>query len=110
MSAWRDAIAVRTTSPRQQLADAVRVLGKPGGIVVLDAVLALRSTVQELHCEVIDPAPSAHRCAFEFEVLVENARRKLESSPLHDLLPNLPRRWSVVENGDDGAIELWRAP
>jgi GNAT superfamily N-acetyltransferase len=44
----------------------------------------------------MDPTPAAHRCANEYDVLVENAQRALETSRLRDQLPNLPRRWSMV--------------
>lgn len=61
-------------------------------------------------CEVIDPAPGSHRCAAEFQVLVENAGRQLAGSRLSKRLPNRPLRCVVVEDCDTGTLELWRAP
>ena len=53
--------------------------------------------------------PHAHRCANEYEVLIENARRTLEGSKLYALLPQLPRKWVVVEDYGTGTVEVWRA-
>jgi hypothetical protein len=79
-------------------------------VVLLDGFLALRLLGHELLCEVVDPMPSTHRCAMEYEVLVENARRALEASRLHPLLPDVPRIWVVVDDCGTGTQELWRAP
>ncbi|MCC7461718.1 MAG: hypothetical protein IT480_04560 [Gammaproteobacteria bacterium] len=75
---------------------------------MLNGTLALRPAPACLYCEVIDPAPASHRCENEFEVLVENAQRMLDSSRLR--LPDIPRRWLVVADCGTGTVELWRAP
>ena len=106
----RDILTISADSSADQVALAADALANAERVVVVDGSLALRVTRHELLCQVVDPTPSAHRCAYEYEVLVENARRLLESSRLHDLLPPLPRRWSVVEGRETGATEVWRAP
>lgn len=110
MSAYKGALGVDAEASDQQLALAAQVLADRSGVVVLQGVVALRPMRTELLCEVVDPMPSSHRCAVEYEVLVENARRALEASKLRDLLPPLPRTWLVVEDWGSGTSELWRAP
>lgn len=39
--------------------------------------------------------------------MIENASRMLAASPLAPLLPQHPRRWSVVEDSGTDALELW---
>lgn len=97
MSAYRDALAIDTDASEQQLALAAEILARRAGIVVFGGLLALRATETGLLCEVLDPTPASHRCASEYDVLVENAQRALAASRLRDLLPDLPRRWSVVQ-------------
>ena len=94
----------------QQLDRAAEVLAGDNGAVMFAGVVALRRTRTQLLCEVVDPAPSAHRCAQEFEVLVENAQRMLAASRLAQRLPDVPRRWRVVEGAGAGATRLWGAP
>ena len=110
MTAHEDVVAVDAEASTQQLALAAEILAARSGVIILAGMVALRPTRTELLCEVIDPMPSSHRCANEYEVLVENARRALEASKLQGLLPDLPCRWSVVEECGSGARELWRAP
>jgi hypothetical protein len=110
MSAYKDALAIKAGDADQRYALAGEILANGEGVVVLEGLLAVRATDHELLCEVIDPAPSARRCANEYEVLVENARLALEASKLRDLLPRLPQRWLVVEDDNTGTSELWRAP
>jgi len=110
MSAYKDALTIDTGASHQRLALAADLLARGTGVVVLEGTLALRPAGHELLCEVIDPMPSARRCANEYEVLVENARRFLEASKLGALLPNQPRRWLVVDDFGMGGMELWHAP
>jgi hypothetical protein len=110
MSAYKDAVAVDASSSDQRWALAADLLVSGTEVVVLEGLVALRTTPTHLYCEVIDPMPSARRCAAEYEVLVENARRALEASRLRGLRPDLPRRWLVVEDYGTGTMELWRAP
>jgi len=110
MSAYRDALAIDAEASAERLALAAQILAGREGVVMLDGVVALRSTRALLLCEVVDPMPSARRCEVEYEVLVENAQRALEASRLRQLLPDLPRRWSVVEVHASGTTEVWRAP
>jgi hypothetical protein len=110
MPAHTDALAIDAEASAERLALAAKMLAGREGAVMLEGVVALRSTHALLLCEVVDPMPSARRCAAEYEVLVENAQRALEASRLRQLLPDLPRRWSVVEVHASGTTELWRAP
>jgi hypothetical protein len=109
MSAYKDAIAIDSNSPEQRVSVAADLL-TAGKVVLLEDMLALRLTDDELLCEVLDPMPSSHRCATEYEVLVENARRALQSSVLWKLLPRTPSSWIVVEDYGTGTVERWRAP
>jgi hypothetical protein len=109
MPAYRDALAIDAEASAERLALAAQVLAGREGVVMLEGVVALRPTRALLLCEVIDPMPSARRCAAEYEVMVENAQRALEASKLRYLLPDLPRRWSVVEVHASGTTEVWRA-
>jgi len=110
MSACRDALAIDAEASAERLALAAQILAGREGVVMLEGAVALRSTSALLLCEVVDPMPSARRCAAEYEVLVENAQRALEASKLRQLLPDLPRRWSVVEVHASGTTEVWCAP
>jgi hypothetical protein len=110
MTAYRDALVIDEQASVERLALAAEILTSRKGVVMLDSVLALRSTHTRLLCEVVDPMPSAHRCAGEYEVLVENAQRALEASNLRDLLPGLPCEWLVVEDHGTGTAVVWHAP
>ena len=82
MSVYESAFSLETGASDERVERAAEVLTDGAGIVVFDGFLALRRAGRQLLCEVIDPTPSAHRCANEYEVLVENARRALEASKL----------------------------
>jgi hypothetical protein len=110
MSAYKDALVVDETSSEQRLALATGVLDRCEGVVMLDGVAALRPTLRAILCEVIDPMPTAHRCAEEFKVLIENAERGLARSKLANRLPARPLRWLVVEDHGTGTVVLWPAP
>ncbi len=110
MSAYRDALWINADSSDQRLQQAAEILATGAGVVMFDATVALRPTPSCLLCEVVDPAPSSRCCEHEFEVLVENARRTLDSSRLGKRLPNVPRKWLVVEDYGTGTMELWHAP
>lgn len=86
----------------EQLACAAEVLAGHNGAVMFAGLVILRRTPARLLCEVVDPAPSAHRCAREFDVLLENAQRMLAASKLEPLLPDVPRLWRVVEESAAG--------
>lgn len=90
--------------------DAANALARGESVAVLDGALVLRPARGELRCEVVDPDPSARRCANEYEVLVENAQRALGASKLAALLPDLRRTWVVVGETGSDQRELWRAP
>ena len=107
MSAYKNALVVDDTSSEQRLALAAEVLDRCKGVVMLDGVVALRPTPDVILCEVIDPLPTAHRCAEEFNVLVENAGRMLSGSKLASRLPPRPLQWLVVEDKGTGTAELW---
>ena len=110
MPANGDVLAIDTGASAQELVRAAETLEYGAGAVMVAGLVVLRRTPVYLVCEVIDPAPSAHRCAHEYEVLVENAQRALEASGLRDILPGLPRNWLVVDNSAADVVELWRAP
>ncbi len=89
---------------------AAEILATGAGIVIFDETVALRPTPTCLLCEVVDPAPISRRCENEYEVMVENAQRMLDSSRLRKHLPEIPRKWLVVEDYGTGTVELWHAP
>jgi hypothetical protein len=110
VTTYRDAFHMDAGSPVGRFQRAAHVLAEGNGVVVLDGRLALRPTAGLLLCEVIDSASDVHRCVHEYEVMVENARRALEASPLFAWLPGIPRRWVVIEDHGTGRVEQWRAP
>ena len=101
------ACVVDETATPERLSQAVEILDRCTGIVVLMPAIVLRPSVREILCEVIDPTPAAHRCEEEYKVLVENAARALDRSKLGALLPSRPLRWVVVEDRGGGVIEAW---
>lgn len=105
----KNALAVCPGAPEATLRGAALHLDE-GGTVLFDDVLAIRRAGDRLHCEVLDPEGAAHRCAEEFSVLVENARRALEASGLNAWLPALRRHWSVVVRRGETVLETWHAP
>jgi hypothetical protein len=110
MSAYRDALFVDANSSDECLDLATEILVTGAGVVLFDEAIALSPTPTCLICEVIDPAPASRRCENEYEVLVENAQRMLDSSRLGKRLPDIPRKWLVVEDCGTGSVELWHAP
>lgn len=105
---YKNALTVDETSPEARLSLAAEILERCKGVVILNNRLALRPEAGRILCEVIDLAPSSHRCAEEFAVLVENAQRALASSKLKSKLPKRPMEWLVVENCGADTVELWR--
>jgi len=101
---------VDANSPDECLELAAEMLVTGAGVVIFEETVALRPTPTCLFCEVIDPAPASRRCENEYEVLVENAQRLLDSSRLGKRLPDFPRKWLVVESYGTGAVELWHTP
>lgn len=110
MSAYRDAFSIDADSSDERLELAAEILATGTGVVMFGETVALRPTPTCLFCEVVDPAPGSRRCENEFEVLLENARRMLDSSRLWKRLPDTPRKWLVVEDHGTGTVELWHAP
>ena|SRR6185295_9161622 len=110
MSTSKDTVALELADSDERLAFAAKALANGRSIALLEGTLILRPAPGELRCEVVDPEPSARRCANEYEVLVENAQRALECSRLAPLLPSFRRTWLVVDEATSGATELWRAP
>jgi len=110
MTAYRDAFCIDANSPDERLELAAEILAAGSGVVMFDETVALRPTPACLLCEVVDPAPTSRRCENEYEVLVENAQRMLDSSRLRKRLPDIPRKWLVVEDHGTGTVELWHAP
>jgi hypothetical protein len=110
MSVFKEALTIDSGSSKERLELAKEMLSRGAGVVIYENTVALSLAPTYLLCEVVDPMPSARRCENEFEVLVENARRMLESSRLKEFLPDLPCRWLVVEDHGTGTVELWHAP
>jgi hypothetical protein len=102
-----DAFVVDDTATPEHLAQAADLLDRCTGIVLLAPAIVLRPGVREIVCQVVDPAPAAHRCQEEYKVLVENAARALDRSKLSVLLPDRPLRWAVVEQRDSETVEAW---
>ncbi len=109
MSRDKNALAIETGDSDQRFALAAKTLAAGNSVVMFEGTLVLRPVRSELLCEVVDPTPSARRCANEYEVLVENAQRALETSKLATLLPHRRRQWLVVADVGTGTTELWRA-
>jgi hypothetical protein len=109
MSAYRDALAVTSESSDECLALAAEILTSGTGVVMFEEVIALRRSRTQLICEVVDPMSAGRRCENEFEVLIENAQRKLEASRLRKFVPDLPRKWVVVEDFGTHPVELWHS-
>ncbi len=102
-----EAFVVDDTATPERLAQAAELLIRCTGVVLLMPAIVLRPSVREIRCEVVDPAPAAHRCEEEYKVLVENAARALVRSKLGALLPDRPLRWAVVEQRGSGMVEAW---
>lgn len=90
-----DVLTLERDSPIDQLARAAELLERCAGAVVVEGLVVLRATEEAILCEVIDPTPSAHRCAEEYRVMIENAARCLERSGISRRLPDRPLRWLV---------------
>jgi hypothetical protein len=56
------AFVVDDTATPERLAQAADLLDRCMGIVMLQPAIVLRPSVREIRCEVVDPAPAAHRC------------------------------------------------
>ena len=110
MTAYPNALLIDETSSRERLLLAAGLLERCEAVVVLNGIIALRSTPDAVICEVVDPTPNAHRCDEEFKVLVENAARELARSKFAVLLPRRPLRWRVVKDAGAGAVQLWPTP
>ena len=102
-----DAFNIDAVPTPGRLARAAEILAQGSGTVLLEPGLYLRAGALEVRCSVLDAASAVHRCEEEYKVLVENAARALERSPLRALLPNRPLRWAVVEVRDGGLVEVW---
>jgi hypothetical protein len=109
MSAHATALAIDDDASDERLMLATRILHDGDGIVLFKGLIALRRLRGQLLCEILDATPSSRRCAHEYEVLVENARRELQRSRLWQLLPAIPCTWTVVEDQGAAPKEVWRA-
>jgi hypothetical protein len=109
VSAYPEALRIDSGAAPERLRLAAEALWESSRVVLLDDSVALHSSPRELVCEVIEPAGEAHRCAEEYKVMVENAARALEASPLAALLPERPRQWRVMESDGTRVNEVWRA-
>jgi hypothetical protein len=107
MSAYKNALMINESSTEEHLALAAQALHNCEAIVLLNSAVAFRSTPSDILCEIIDPMPTSHRCAQEFEVLVENAKHMLSNSKLAHWLPDKSLKWRVVEDCGDSVREMW---
>lgn len=103
-----DTLIIDDASSQQHLRLAAALLDRCGGVVVLDGVATLRPRPNEIECAVTAPVQAIARCEEEYKVLVENAARALQASKLAMCMPDRPLRWVVVDNHEQGSIELWR--
>jgi uncharacterized protein YndB with AHSA1/START domain len=110
MTAYQDVLAIDAGSTERRLARAADILASHEGVVLLDGFIALRPMRTHLLCEVLDPSPGAHRCANEYEVLLENAQRALQASKLRQYLPGMPWEWTVVKESVSGTERVWPDP
>lgn len=76
---------------------AAQALTSGNGSVVFEELAVLRATSAGIRCDVYDRTPGARRCAFEADVLVENAQRAFAASGFSALLCGVPLEWRVVE-------------
>ena len=104
-----EAFAIDGGATPGRVAHAAGLLAQGAGTVLLEPCLYLRPRAHEIRCEVIDTTSAAHRCEEEYKVLVENAARALQHSPLAALLPDRPLRWVVVELHGGEVVEVWRS-
>jgi hypothetical protein len=105
MSAYRDALHIKSDESGSRLTLAQDLLTTGQGVVVLNGVLALRSNGHEILCEVISNGPSA-----DFSSEVASAKDVLARSTLG--LPSaagIALQWIVVDDYGTGTQELWRA-
>jgi len=109
MKPSKDALRIDEESPEARIALAAELLSDRDGVVVLGGSIALRPGPKEILCEVVEPAGTAHRCAEEYKVLIENAKRRLEASRLWAHLPPKRLRWVVVEDHAGGSQQVWPA-
>jgi len=110
MIAGSDAYRVDVGAPDARCRPAADILREDGAQVLFGDAVTLHRRGPRIVCEIVEPPGSIHRCAEEYAVLVENARRTLAASRLQALLPALPMTWVVVENDGAGTVERWRAP
>ena len=111
MSMDRHAFQVEVGATEARCRLAAEALRDDGARVLFGDALALSRHGHRIVCEVVESPGSVHRCAEEYAVLVENARRALAASRLQPLLPALPMTWVVVEDDGTGAVEeRWTAP
>ncbi len=82
-------------APRERTALAADMLARGEAAVALEAIVVLRFATDVIHCEIVDPDFSAHRCAEEYRVLMENAARALERSELRQYLTHRAMRWVI---------------
>jgi len=104
------AVSVEAGASPQEVREAAGTLLAGRGVLMPALGLALRVCGGVLRCELRDPEPRAHRCAVEYEVMVENCRRALEASDFAAHLPSLPKRWTVIDGSDPVPQTLWTAP
>jgi len=109
MNLYTHALKIDESSSQQDLESAIANLNLCETIILIleGQRIALRPTTSKIYCEVVDTNPMSHRCAEEFKVMVENAKRSLTRSKLANHLPNKPRQWLVVEECNGHAEELW---
>jgi hypothetical protein len=110
LAGYPGALCIQATSPDGDVDAAAERLASGTGPVLFDGQVVLRRAAGRLACQVIDRSPGMRRCAVEYEVMLENARRALEASALSGRLPSLVRHWTVVELRGDEVMTAWPGP
>ena len=104
MSAYKDALHIKSDESGGRLALAQELLATGQGVVVLAGEVALRPSGRELLCEVI-----ADGSETDFASEVASARELLARSTLGLSVATRNLQWFVVDDYGTGTQELWRA-
>ena len=97
MTACSETHRVDVDEPDARCRQAADTLREDGARVLFGDAIRLRRHGRRIVCEVIEPPGSMHRCAEEYAVLVENARRVEQAE---DVIAQVAR----------AVVEHWNAP
>lgn len=102
-----DLLKLSSDASPEQVEAALQALIEDQLVVRLGEDLQLSLAGRTLRCDVLEQAGSAHRCAFEYEVMVENARRTFEASAIAQSLSGWPQRWRVILVQEEDVLTVW---